>query len=123
VDYERLRAAYVELLVAGVEWYDGIAREALGRSPAHVLLLHENDLAALFIADLVAALRAKGWKIVSADEAYADPIAREEPKTLVLGQGRVVALAVDRGFTGRTEIWEDEEEIRAELDRRGVFRK
>lgn len=121
VDYERLSAAYVELLIAGVEFYDRIARETLGRSPAHVLLLHENDLAALFIADLAATLRAKGWQIVSADEAYADPIAREEPETLLLGQGRVAALAVDRGFTGGREVWEDEEEIRAELERRGVF--
>ena len=29
----------------------------LALSTAHVLLLHENDLAALFITDLVAALR------------------------------------------------------------------
>ncbi len=123
VDYERLRDVYVTLLVEGVEFYDGIAREALGRSPAHVLLLHENDLAALFIADLAAALRAKGWTIVSADEAYRDPIAGEEPKTLLLGQGRVVALAVDRGYAGRKGLWEDEDEIRAELERRGAFGK
>ena len=88
-----------------------------------MLLLHENDLAALFIGDLVAALRAKGWEIVSADQAYQDPIAGEQPKTLLLGQGRVVALAVDRGYTGRKGIWEDEDEIRAELERRGTFGK
>ena len=123
IDYGRLRDAYVEMLVAGVELYDGIARESLSRSPTHVLLLHENDLAALFIGDLVVALRAKGWKIVSADQAYQDPIAGEQPKTLLLGQGRVVALAVDRGYTGRKGIWEDEDEIRAELERRGTFGK
>jgi len=123
VDFDALRAAYVETLVAGVEFYDGIAREALGRSPAHVLLLHENDLAALFIVDLVTALRAKGWETVSADVAYADPIAGEDPETLRLGQGRVVALAVDRGYAGRKGLWEDEEEIRAEFERRGVFGK
>ena len=121
IDYSRLRDVYVEMLVAGIELYDGIAREALGRSPVHVLLLHENDLAALFIGDLVAALRANGWTIVSADEAYQDPIADQQPRTLLLGQGRVVALAVDRGYTGRKGIWEDEDEIRAELERRGVF--
>ena len=29
----------------------------------------------MWIDDLVAALRARGWTIISADEAYADPIA------------------------------------------------
>ena len=62
-----------------------------------MLLLHENDLAALFIEDLVAALRRDGWRIIAADEAYEDDIAAESPDTMLLGQGRVAALAVDRG--------------------------
>jgi hypothetical protein len=36
------------------------------------MLLHETDLAALFIADLVAELRKDGWTIITADEAFAD---------------------------------------------------
>jgi peptidoglycan-N-acetylglucosamine deacetylase len=123
VDHARLRDAYVQILVDGAEFYDGIARKALGRSPVHVLLLHENDLAALFVADLVGALNAKGWEVVSADEAYADPIAKQEPRTLQLGQGRVVALAVDRGYKGRkASIWEDEAKIRKEFARRKVWK-
>lgn len=122
VDHARLRDAYVDILVDGAEFYDGIARRSLGRSPVHVLLLHENDLAALFVADLVGALNAKGWQVVSADEAYADPIAKQEPRTLQLGQGRVVALAVDRGYAGRKAIWEDEAAIRREFARRKVWK-
>jgi peptidoglycan-N-acetylglucosamine deacetylase len=44
-----------------------------------VIVLHETDLAALFIADLVRALRADGWRIVTADEAYSDPISGLTP--------------------------------------------
>ena len=69
----------------------------MGRSPAHVLLLHETDLNALFIVDLVAGLRAAGWTIITMDEAYRDPIARMEPDTLHLGGGRVSALAAAAG--------------------------
>lgn len=122
VDLDRLRDAYVELLTQGVEFYDGVAREKLGRSPRHVLLLHENDLAALFVADLVQNLRDAGWQIVSAEEAYADPIAATEPQTLRLGQGRTMALAIDRGYDGAARKWEDEAEIEAELGRRGVWK-
>tara|TARA_B100000678_G_scaffold272084_1_gene261264 strand:- start:273 stop:1250 length:978 start_codon:yes stop_codon:yes gene_type:complete len=77
IDREALRDLYVTAHVDAAEFYDGIARQAWGRSPAHMLLLHETDLAALWIGDLVAALRAKGWTIVSADEVFADPIAAD----------------------------------------------
>ena len=77
VDRDALRDLYVEAHVEAAEFYDGIARQAWGRSPVHVLLLHETDIAAMWIDDLVRALRAKGWTIVSADEAFADPIAAD----------------------------------------------
>lgn len=93
IDREELGALYVEAFVEAAEFYDALARETLGRAPAQVMLLHENDLAALYAADLVAGLRAAGWTIVTADEAFADPIAKEEPDTLHLGGGRLSALA------------------------------
>ena len=93
VDRDALRDLYVESLVALAEFNEQRAVETLGRSPAHVLLLHETDVAALFVADLVAALRERGWRIVTADEAYRDPIAQVEPDTLFLGSGRVAAIA------------------------------
>jgi peptidoglycan-N-acetylglucosamine deacetylase len=44
-----------------------------------MMLLHETDIAALFIGDLVAALRKDGWEIITADAAYADPISKVMP--------------------------------------------
>ncbi|MEE4152876.1 MAG: polysaccharide deacetylase family protein [Erythrobacter sp.] len=70
-----LRDLYVESHVEAAEFYDALACRAIGRSPAHVLLLHETDLAALFLGDLIAALEDKGWTIITADEAYRDPLA------------------------------------------------
>ncbi|MFM9865468.1 MAG: polysaccharide deacetylase family protein [Micropepsaceae bacterium] len=93
IDEAALRNVYVEVLIEAIEFYDGIAIKTLGRSPRHVLLLHENDLAVLFIGDLTAALRKRGWTIVTPEAAYADPIAQIEPDTLFLGQGRVAAIA------------------------------
>jgi hypothetical protein len=93
----------------------------LGRSPNHVLLLHENDLAAMYLGDLVARLRKTGWEIVSPDVAFRDPIARVEPDTLVLGQGRVIALAAAKGYQGPGRRWEDEQKLQQEFDRRRVW--
>lgn len=89
IDMDALRDLYVETLVQASNFSDRIAVEAIGRSPTHVLLLHETDLAALFVDDLAAALRADGWEIVTMDEAYRDPIAATEPDTWFLNAGRV----------------------------------
>jgi peptidoglycan/xylan/chitin deacetylase (PgdA/CDA1 family) len=95
---EGLRDLYVETLVQAAGFSDDIAVRALDRSPVHVLLLHETDLAALFVEDLVEGLRAAGWRIATMDEAYADPIAAREPDTWFLGGGRVTALAHEKGW-------------------------
>ncbi|MEW2500541.1 polysaccharide deacetylase family protein [Amycolatopsis sp. NPDC047767] len=93
-DREALRDLYVESLLAPAEFYDQLAVAATGRSPAHVVLLHENDLNTLFIADAARAFREAGWEIVPIDEAYRDPIAELDPEGWC-GSGRVSALALD----------------------------
>lgn len=105
INYENARKLYVETLYETmyetmyetIEFYDDIAQKTLGRSPKHVMLLHENDAAALFIGDLINHLRAKGWKIISPQQAYQDPIARQFPSTDLHKQGRVAALAKSKG--------------------------
>ncbi|MXO70225.1 polysaccharide deacetylase family protein [Alteraurantiacibacter buctensis] len=97
LDMDALRDFYVETLVSAAEHSDAVARDVLGRSPAQVILLHETDLNALFIADLAAGLQAAGWTIVPIEKAFADPIAGREPDTFHLGGGRITALAAEAG--------------------------
>lgn len=97
VDLEAAGKLYVEMILGAALHYDGIACTWLGRSPAHVLLLHENDAAALFLPALLAGLSSAGWGFVTASEAYADPIAGQLPDTLFLGQGQVAAMAAVAG--------------------------
>lgn len=98
INYEKARDFYVNSLYEAIEFYDAIAKKSLKRSPRHVLLLHENDAAALFIGDLVRHLRSKGWKIISPQKAYADPIAKDFPQVAFHKQGRVAAIANSKGF-------------------------
>ncbi len=121
VNYEKLGQFYVRMLLYAAEFYDSLAVQMLGHSPTHVLLLHENDLAALYSDDLITALRAAGWQVVSPDVAYRDPL--PVPKTLFTGQGRVFALAADAGRS-RNTMWTwalDEEMIDLMLRRSGAF--
>ena len=100
IDMAALRDLYVETHVQSAEWSDRLARRVLGRSPAHVLLLHETDLAALFLPDLIDALRARGWAIVTADQALADPVMFAQPDTALANGSVIQMLAWERGVTG-----------------------
>lgn len=120
LNMDALKDLYLEAIVASADFYDDLAVAHLGRSPRHVMLLHENDLAAFFIADLVAALRADGWTIISADATYADPIAQMTPDTMFLNQGRVAALAEGAGGPRRALFgpYEEEPELEEAFNRR-----
>lgn len=124
-DRSVLAQTYVELLVDAVEFYDAVAQRTLGRSPRHVLLLHENDLAALFVDDLVVRLRELGWTIIPIAEAYEDEIAKSAPDTLFNNQGRVAALANAAGVEARDliHVAEDEDYLRRLFQDRGLLPK
>lgn len=98
VDFDKLSRFYVDVLMESIEYYDEMAISQLGRSPKHVLLLHEIDISALFIGDLVDELRNKGWKIISAESAYSDDIAEFKiAQPLKYNPGRVGEIAKANG--------------------------
>ena len=73
-NFDKMRIFYVNIMMESINYYDQMAIKYLGRSPKHVLLLHELDISALFIGDLIKKLRANGWSIISAKDAYKDEI-------------------------------------------------
>lgn len=70
IDFNKLRKVYLQVMLECVEFYDGLSRLQKKHPINHVLLMHSNDLTALYIGDLVKALRQKGWKIISFKNAY-----------------------------------------------------
>ena len=99
------------MLLDYITFYDEIAQKALGRSPKHVLLLHENDLAAFFLIDLIQHIRDQNWTIISSLDPFSDPISQIEPDTLFNGQGRVAALAHALGMEKRDLVHETGDEV------------
>ncbi len=110
IDMKALRDLYAESHVEAAEFYNALAVRTLGRSPAHVMLLHETDIAALFIGDLVRGLKAKGWTIISADEAYADPLRDAAPDTPHAQGTLIEALAWEKGIPAPR--WYDRNDLR-----------
>jgi peptidoglycan/xylan/chitin deacetylase (PgdA/CDA1 family) len=93
IDRTALGRLYVSWHVEAADFADAMMRRVTGRQPVQVMLLHETDLAALHIGDLVRALRKAGWTVVSADTAYADPIGKEMPDTPAANGTLTEALA------------------------------
>lgn len=100
MDMTALRDLYVETHVESAEFTERLMRETLGRSAPQVLLLHETDIAALFLGDLVKALRAKGWTLISNDRAMADPIYASLPDTPYANGTLSEMLAWEKGIKG-----------------------
>jgi peptidoglycan/xylan/chitin deacetylase (PgdA/CDA1 family) len=70
VDFQKLKDVYVRVMLECVEFYDGLATLQKRHPLNHVLLLHANDLTALYVGDLLTALRERGWTIISIHNAY-----------------------------------------------------
>jgi peptidoglycan/xylan/chitin deacetylase (PgdA/CDA1 family) len=111
INFSQLKKFYVETIMKSIEFYDELGTKNLSITPKHVLLLHENDLAALFISDLVKELRNKGWKIISPEESYQDPLLTVYPDVLDHGQGRVVSKIISQGFKGETRSGYEDERV------------
>lgn len=98
IEMAALRKLYLQSQLSGIVYHDALARRTLGRSPAHVMLLHETDLAALFLVDLVAELRRDGWTIITADEAFADPINQAMPDVSYSSGTLIGSMAWEKGI-------------------------
>lgn len=78
-------------------YYDDLSRRVLGRSVKHTLLLHHNVLNGFFLGDLLGMFKKKGWKLISAEEAFGDPVFLSSPNVLPAGESLIWALAKETG--------------------------
>lgn len=115
-DDARYRQAYLEHLWERANYYDGLSRRLLGRSANHVLLLHTNAINAAFLGDVVRMFRTRGWKIISPEEAFADPLYAMQPQYLPAGESILWALAKQAGFEGLRYPGEDGKYEQPRLD-------
>jgi peptidoglycan-N-acetylglucosamine deacetylase len=110
VNFDRMKEVYLDHIWQSIQFYDHIGKKVLNRSPKHILLLHENDLAAMFLGDLIKLLYSKGWKIISPADAYTDPIASDIRDVLFNGQGRIGAIAFAQGIKPANLVQDSEDE-------------
>lgn len=95
----KIKTAYIEHLVDRATYYDGLAKQVLGRSPKHVMLLHTNEINAETLPEIVSIFRKRGWTFVSPADAFSDPIYSSQLDTLPAGESVIWASAKARGIS------------------------
>lgn len=96
-DISGFRNYYKEHLFNRASFYDSLAFQLTNRRINHVILLHHNLAAALFLDDLIQYFKDKGWEVVDADKAYEDKIYNEVPDNIPAGESLIWALAKKTG--------------------------
>ncbi|CAN5232727.1 hypothetical protein BH10PSE1_BH10PSE1_17840 [soil metagenome] len=83
----------VRHLLDRATFYDRLARDVLGYSPPHTLLIHHMLTTALFLPKILEAFKAVGWTAIDAETAYADPVYRSQPDIVPCANSLIWQLA------------------------------
>ena len=91
------RDYYLEHMWSRAQYYNTLAQRVLDYQPKHTVLVHFNLLNALFLGDLIAMFKAKGWQPIDAEEAFSDPVFASKPAVLPAGESLIWSLAKEKG--------------------------
>lgn len=112
-DTRPYRDYYIAHMRDRANFYRQLGRDVLGRDIRHTVLIHHNLLNALYLGDVMRALRADGWKWIDAPVAFEDAVFHKEPKTVPAGESLVWALAKEKGgfesrlrYPGEDDVYE-----------------
>jgi peptidoglycan/xylan/chitin deacetylase (PgdA/CDA1 family) len=121
-DISGFREYYKNHLLNRAQYYDSLAYQLTNRRINHVLLLHHNLAASLFLDDLIQHFKANGWEVIDADKAYEDQIYNEVPSTIPAGESLIWALAKQSGRFEKVLRYpaEDGEYEKVRMDKLGL---
>lgn len=116
------RDVYLEHIWDRAMYYDNLARDILGHTVPHTILLHYTLINVLFLDDLLRMFENKGWKLASARNTFADPLFSKNPEYIPAGESLIWALAqASPKFAGKLRYpGEDDIYEKAKLDRLGL---
>lgn len=121
-DVKPYRDFYLEHMWSRALYYDSLARRVLGYPVKHTLLMHFNLLNGLFLADLIAMFKLKGWRPIDAEEAFRDPLFATKPKVLPAGESIIWSLAKEKGILAKDARYpaEDGDDVAAQMQKLGL---
>jgi peptidoglycan-N-acetylglucosamine deacetylase len=84
---------YIRHILNRANYYDSLAQVVFERNVKHTLLIHHSLLNALFLDDLLIALKGNGWKLIDAEEAFKDEVFLIQPDIEPCGESIIWQVA------------------------------
>ena len=88
-DLTPYKAYYINHILERADYYDSLAKLVFKKEIRHTLLIHHSLLNALFLDDLLIALKVKGWKLIDAKKAFKDAVFSQQPQIEPCGESIV----------------------------------
>lgn len=95
----KLKAAYLAYTSAEIDYYAALNKQVLGYDPPEIMLMHDNQLNAEMLDEVLTVFEKKGYRFVSLSEAESDPI-YQQPDSDITSYGPMWAYrwAKQRGI-------------------------
>jgi peptidoglycan-N-acetylglucosamine deacetylase len=118
-DVTPYRDYYLEHMWERADYYNTLAQRTLGYQVKHTVLMHFNLLNGLFLGDLIAMFKSKGWQPIDAEDAFKDPVFAAKPKVLPAGESIIWSVAKEKGTIAKSLRYpaEDAASENARLDK------
>jgi peptidoglycan/xylan/chitin deacetylase (PgdA/CDA1 family) len=101
-DVTPYRDYYLAHMWDRASYYDKLAQRVVGKAVNHTMLVHFNLLNALFLGDLIAMFKKRGWEPMDARVAFADAVFAATPKVLPAGESIIWSLAKEKGTIAKS---------------------
>ncbi len=104
-DVTPIKQAYLAHVWQRAEAYRELSKKLQGRDIPQVMLMHHNLINALWMDDIIAMFKSRGWRITTPEAAFDDPVYQLQPERAAAGQSLLLSMARSLGL-GRFEGWE-----------------
>jgi peptidoglycan/xylan/chitin deacetylase (PgdA/CDA1 family) len=73
----KLKVEYLAYTSAEIDYYAALNKQVLGYEPPEIMLLHDNQLNADMMDEVLALFEKKGYRLVTLSEAESDPVYKQ----------------------------------------------
>jgi peptidoglycan-N-acetylglucosamine deacetylase len=100
-DVQAIKQMYLAHLWHRAQAYRALSQKLQGRDIAQVILLHHNLINALWLDDVIALFKSKGWSITAPQTAFDDPVYQFTPARPAAGQSLLLGMARSLGLNNK----------------------
>ena len=120
LDVSKFREYYIEHHFECATYYEDLSYQLTHRHIHHVLLLHHNLAAALFLGEMIIFFKQNGWNVTDPLSSYRDQIYETTTHNIPEQESLILAMATESGKFQKQLMHqpEDKKYLRKEMNKR-----